>query len=202
MKSKKIRVNKAVFPGLMFLITGLWIAISCQPKQAESRIQNPDAVFSASQKQELLRQIVRKIAKPPEALYKTDETEAYYKQQTDLHQWHFVAADGNRYYYFVSRPAPSLYKKRVGLSGVFYSSDRLEIKGFKEVFRTFKMKPEELEQKGALLFEHLISGNPLDDYLPGNKGDEEWIEFPDALNRYDSTSQKWVFGPEAHSIGR
>lgn len=196
MKRKKIGAARAFFPGLIIMIAGFLPGISCTTRPSENRIQNPDAVFSAGQKQALLMQIVRETAKPPEALDKTDETEAYYKQQTDLHQWHFVAADGNRYYYFISRPAPSLYNKRIGLAGVFYSSDRLKIKGFKETFRTFKMKPEELEQKGALLFEHWVSEKTFDEYLPGKKGKEEWIEFPDALNHYDSAARKWVFGSE------
>lgn len=166
---------------------------SCEEAKVKSK---PDDYFSKGQQQVLLEQIVRKTAKKPESTGNEAEEKAWYDSQTKTYEWHFVHEKEGRYFYFVSRPAPSLYGKRAGLGGVFESLDGMKISGFKEVFHTFKMKPDQLIQKGSVLFEKMVNGESLEPYQPGNRGEEEWIEFPDALNRYDSSSQSWVFGPD------
>lgn len=174
------------FAALVFLFG------SCREEKAKSK---PDDYFSKGQQNALLAQIVQKTAKKPESAISPEEEKAYYDSQSKSYEWHFVHERGGRYYYFVSRPAPSLYGKRAGLAGVFESPDGMKISGFKEVFHTFKMKPDQLLQKGSVLFEKMVNGESLEAYQPGKKGEEEWIEFPDQLNRYDSLNQKWVFGP-------
>lgn len=178
-----------IYP-ILFLVAILCMA-SCQEHKPKSK---PSDYFSPGQEKALLQQIVLKTAKKPESARDEEEVKAHYEAQLQTYQWHFVHQKNNRFYYFVSRPAPSLYGKRAGLAGVFESTDGMTIQGFKEVFNTFKMKPEDLLKKGGLLFEKMVNNESLEEYLPGKKENEEWIEFPDALNRYDSTQQKWVFG--------
>ena len=119
--------------------------------------------------------------------------EAYYKSEARSYFWHFLHEKDGRYYFFVSRPAPSLYGKRAGIGGFFTSDDRMSIRNYREVFQTFKLKPEEMERKGGILFEMMVKNMDLKDYQPGGKKalNEEWIEFPDALNYYDTLSSAW-----------
>ncbi len=152
----------------------------------------PSDYFSAGQQEALLREIVLKTTRKPEGNLNSEEIAAWYSEQLKSYQWHFAHEENGRFYYFISRPAPSLYGKRAGLGGSFSSPDRLKINGFKEEFHTFKMKPDELLSKGAILFEKMVNHQDLTQYQPGRKGKEEWIEFPDPLNYYDSTSQSWM----------
>lgn len=165
--------------------------LGCQTKPQKT---HPDDYFSAGQQQAILAQLVRKTAKKPESTVSTAEVEAYYQAQTATYLWHFAHEKNGRVYYFVSRPAPSLYGKRTGLGGVFELKDGVNIAGFKEVFHTFKMKPEDLFRKGSLLFEKMVNQESLEEFEPGNQREEEWIEFPDHLNHYDSSAQSWIFG--------
>lgn len=175
-------VHRMILFGLIFSF------IACDHATQKTK---PCDYFSAGQEEAILRQIVLKTAKKPDANAGSPEAEAWYSEQVKAYNWHFAHEESGRLYYFVSRPAPSLYGKRIGLGGSFESPDRLRITSFKESFHTFKMKPEDLLQKGAILFEKLVNRQDLTQYEPGKKGKEEWIEFPDYLNYYDSTSQSW-----------
>lgn len=183
------------FPGRYSQVLSVFIVFQglycCQTKPQKTR---PGDYFSAGQQQVILAQLIRKTAKRPESTASASEVEAYYQAQAATYHWHFAHSKNGIIYYFISRPAPSLYGKRTGLGGVFELKDGVNIAGFKEVFHTFKMKPEDLLQKGSLLFEKMVNHESLKKFEPGNQGKEEWIEFPDPLNHYDSTAQSWIFG--------
>lgn len=140
----------------------------------------------------LLMEMVKRTVEKPKQAQSEKEAQDQYANEFKTYEWHYVYEKDNRFYYFVSRPGPSLYEKRVGIAGVFESPNRLQISGFKEVFRTFNMKPEVLLQKGSQLFEKMVNGEYLEGYEPNKRGEEEWIELPDASHQYDSTSQCWV----------
>ena len=69
----------------------------------------------------------------------------------------------------------------------------MNILNYREVFHTFKLKPDQLEKKGSFLFEQMVRNQDLSGYQPGGKKtkNEEWIEFPDALHYFDTASQSW-----------
>jgi hypothetical protein len=137
-------------------------------------------------------QLVLRTCKPPEGTLSQPEVEAYYREQAMTYQWHFAHEKDGGFYFLISRPAPSLYGKRIAIGGFFSSPDQMHIKGFKEVFHTFKMKPEVMLKKGGFLFEKMVNREKLEPYYPNrNQAKEEWIEFPDELIFYDSTSQSW-----------
>lgn len=176
-------LKKPILPLIFtFLILG------CKEEIQKTR---PEQYFTSSQEESILKQIVKKTAKKPEGLSSESDIEAYYNLQTKHYIWHFTHEKNGGFYYFMSRPAPSLYGKRSGLGGYFKTTDRLNINGLKEIFITFKMKPDNLLKKGSILFEKMVNQENLESYYPGKIKDEEWIEFPDALNYYDSTSQSW-----------
>jgi hypothetical protein len=152
----------------------------------------PEDYFTESQKKSILMQLVLKTSDKPSGNLTASEIEAYYQQEAFTCTWHFVHEKNGSFFFFVSHPAPSLYDKRAGIGGKFKTDDYLHIKGFKEVFRTFKMKPSVLQKKGGVLFEKMVNGQDLSPYYPNRNSDkDEWIEFPDQLNYYDSLSQSW-----------
>jgi len=172
----------------LFYILIISLLAACREEIQKTK---PEDYFTQSQKNSLLDQIVKKTTKKPEGLQSESEIVAYYSNHLKTYQWHFAHARNGGFYYFVSRPMPSLYGKRAGLGGYFQTSDHLSITGFKEVFHTFKMKPDILFEKGSVLFTKMVNQEDLSSYEPEKKENEEWIEFPDQLNRYDSASQSW-----------
>lgn len=155
--------------------------------------KKPAEFFSEKEEQSLFMQLVLKTAKKPEGLNSPAEIEAYYQNEQKAYYWHFAYQKNNRFYFFISRPAPSLYGKRSGIAGYFESENKLSVKAYHESFHTFKFIPAELEKKGTVLFQKLVKGEDLTAYQPGGKktGNSEWIEFPDAAHYYDANSQSW-----------
>jgi len=175
------------------LIVQLIICLSITGCNQEEIKTRPEDYFSESQQTSLLTQLVFKTAKKPEGLQAKEEIESYYKGEARSYFWHYLHEKDGKYYFFISRPAPSLYGKRTGIGGFFTSADGLSIRNYHESFQTFKFKPDELEKKGAFLFECMVNRKDLQAYQPGGKKaqNEEWIEFPDALHYFDTVSQSW-----------
>jgi hypothetical protein len=168
--------------------------ISCRGNKGTS---GPETYFSENQIKAILLQLVIKTGKMPEGLKAKNEIEAFYQNEAMTYYWHYAFEKDGKYFFFISRPAPSLYGKRIGIAGSFISQDGISIRNYSESFRTFKLRPDELERKGSFLFPKLINGEDLSGYQPGGKDSkgQEWIEFPDAQNYYDSGSQKWETRP-------
>jgi hypothetical protein len=176
-----------------FFFRSLFVATFLYSCSEEKVKTSPDDYFSAGQKESLLKEIVRKTAKKPEGNISVAEREAYYQSKFRQYQWHFAHQSTKGFFFLVSRQAPSLHGKRVAIGGLFQSPDQMHILGFKEVFHTFKMKPNDLLRKSSVLFEKMVNDDDLSPYFPQNqKDEEEWIEFPDARSRYDSASQTWI----------
>lgn len=151
----------------------------------------PGDYFTAGQQKSLLLQLVLKTSKPDLALQEP-ELGAWYQEQLNKTEWWFAHEKDGGFYFLITRPAPSLYGKRMAIGGFFRSPDQMSIQGFREHFHTFKMKPEVLREKSALLFEKMVNGEDLSPYYHNRaKSGEEWIEFPDDLYQYDSLQGEW-----------
>lgn len=61
---------------------------------------------------------------------------------------------------------------------------------YEEVFRTWKMKEEDLKARGTLLFDSMVNGKDLSPYYRTNST-EEYIEFPDGHSFYDKEERMW-----------
>lgn len=122
----------------------------------------------------------------------TPEYEAYYKSEAVKYQWkYYYISDNGTHYFALSRTAPSRFKKRILIAGKFTLGTDNTLENYEEVFWTFKMPEEELDKKGLLLFEKMVKGENLQEYYPGKKGNEEWIEFPDDKTTYDKNKKRW-----------
>ena len=193
---KPCRKNPEKMPLISLRICVLWMAIllhmgfsGCKEVAFKTK---PSDYFTASQEASIKLELVRKTARKPEGNPGPMEVDAYYQEQLKTCQWHYTHEKNGGFFFFISRPAPSLYGKRTGIGGFFTSPDHMAIQGFKEYFHTFKMKPEDLESRGAILFEKMVNGEDLRPYYHNRNSDKEsWIEFPDDLVQYDSSAQEW-----------
>jgi len=180
------RFYPIIFIGLLLLT----ISNSCTEKDTKA---NPEDYFTESQKKAILMQLVLKTASKPKGNPEHSEIEAYYQSEAQAYYWHFAHEKDGRFYFYISKPAPSLFEKRTGIGGSFKSEDRLSIREYKEAFRTFKMKHEDLVKRGGILFEKMVNKQNLEGFEPGGKETKnlEWIEFPDSRNYFDTLAQTW-----------
>ncbi len=153
--------------------------------------------LSIQERELVFPKIVRYIAKPPKmvkgGLRFDSRFDEYYKNAQQSFDWELFYIDPSTRirYFLVSRDAPSLYKKRIGIGGS-YQINQNEISNYREVFWTFKMKVPELNDKSAKLFKAMLKGEDLSPFYPQNSPEnEEWIEFPDATTYYDADSLFW-----------
>lgn len=113
----------------------------------------------------------------------------------ELERYFFSEKDSS-YYFLISRVAPSLFEKRIGIAGKYKQNQEGNITNYEEAFWTFKMKLPELEQKSLILFSEYLKGNDLSKYYPEGGQPEEWIEFPDKHSSYNKEEQRWMFSHE------
>jgi len=155
---------------------------------------NPDSHLSIMEKDKVMTAVIRYLAKPPEG-YEAERLDKkhdeYYMEVAGRHKIANYYIDSNGVHYFlISRPAASLMDKRVATGGKAKFDKDWNLIEYEEVFRTWKMKEEELNNRGPFLFDLMVRGQPLEPYqMPNAK--EEYIEFPDQRTYYDKSSRSW-----------
>lgn len=95
-------------------------------------------------------------------------------------------------YLLLSRIAPSLYVKRVGIGIKLKRLGDGELAYYEEAFRTWKMPEDELMEKSHKLFSLLVAGEDLSPWYPENSGDDEYIEFPNEDIWFDTATRMWM----------
>jgi hypothetical protein len=152
--------------------------------------------LNEKESKDLLGKLIPYTAKLPKGynhLNRFDsKLDTFYREEIKNYKLeNYYSSDKDSFNYFlISRPAPSLYGKRIGIAGRFKKDATDSIVDYEESFWTFKMKQEELSTKAKILFENYIEGNDLSKYKSTNKG-EEWIEFPDQNCFYDKKEKQW-----------
>jgi hypothetical protein len=117
----------------------------------------------------------------------------FYQKAAKEFEWKYFYVDPKSHvrYFLVTRPAPSLYKKRIAVGGKYRFINN-KLSDYEELFWTFKMKEDELNEKAYTLFAAMVEGKSLEKYQPENTPEnEEWIEFPDASTYFDKDSLVW-----------
>jgi hypothetical protein len=184
----------------IFLIGLLSLSV-CSCVQEEK--YNPATYLPEDEYHQFLMKISRYVAKLPKRVtheQKFDpKYDLYYQQEMQQYklQHYYISADST-HYFLVNRPAPSLYDKRVAIGGKL-KYNKGEITEYEEVFRTWKLKEEELNRKGEVLFAAMVEKGTVDEYLPDNT-QEDWVEFPDSRNYFDKDSRRWKIKGQNDSI--
>ena len=99
------------------------------------------------------------------------------------------------YIYFETRRlAPSMQTPLyVSTGGRLKYNDKDSITEYEEIYRTWKLPVDKLEEKTAVFFHKMVQGEDLSPYYTDNIGDMEHIEFPDKHNSYNKQKRKWEF---------
>jgi hypothetical protein len=191
-KMSHLKTLKSMKLSNIFLSILSIFLFSCDPVAK----YNASLTLDADTMDQALEIIIKYAAPlPKKATYETrfkEDFNEYYQDQKSKHSFDYYYFDQNtkRYYFSISRVAPSLYEKKVAVSGYYILSDSGELSDYEEVYRTWKMSPDELLKKNSKLFLTLVKGGDLSPYYIENN-DEEWIEFPDAKVAYDKVNRKW-----------
>jgi hypothetical protein len=176
-------MNK-IFPLLIVIAV-----ISCKPKG-----YTPADHLTPKEQDAIIWTIIRYVGRAPEGLTFPERFykgyDPHYREQQSLHRMDAFFINGDTCYFLVSRRAPSLVEKRVATGGKIVLADGGTLAYYQEVFRTFKMKDEELKKKSVFLFDRMVKGEPLA-LFERNKSQEEYIEFPDEINYYDAIERQW-----------
>lgn len=152
--------------------------------------------LSEREQYDLQWKIIRYLGRAPEGLtfderfYKAYDS--HYEKEMGLHRMDALYEKGDKYYFLISRRAPSIHDKRVATGGRLKLDAEGKVAEYEEVFRTWKMSEQDLAKKGMLLFDKMVKGEPLDQYLTKNSWPEEYIEFPDDVNYFDKASRRWL----------
>lgn len=143
-------------------------------------------------------QIIRYLGKLPgkgnEANKFDAQFDEHYAKEAGAYRLDFYHQDKatGDIFAMVSRIAPSMYERRTGTGIKMSKSPGGDITAYEEVFRTWKMAPADLAERGQMLFAKMAQGEDLSSYYTKNAGNTDYIEFPDENTRYDTERRLWV----------
>lgn len=168
--------------------------LSCIKKNPEV---DPSAYLNSKEDSLFKYSIIRYAGKlPPKSTHsiKFDPYyDPYYIELANNHKldFYYPSNDG-KVYFQLSRIAPSLYEKYVGIGGFLQKNADGEIIYYEEKYRTWKMPYEELISVSKEIFYDMISGKSLEKYYTANTPDNVYIiEFPDENTFFDISSRTW-----------
>ena len=171
--------------GLAFLL------LTCKNKQG----YDPNKNLSAEDQKKFIQRIIRFAARTPESLGLGDKFDprydSFYLDQSSKHTMEAYIKKGEKEYFLLSRPAPSLFEKRVAIGGYVVVDKEGGVDDYEEVFRTWKMFPDTLRRRSLFLFEKMVDGESLKTWETVNSGGTEYIEFPDERTYFDKRSRSW-----------
>lgn len=186
----------------LFLLFYILLSACNQPASERTGLSGAPGLDSIAQ-QEFIYSVIRYAGKlPGKANHRTKFDTVFdeeYRMTAARHRLDHYATDKekNRTWFMLSRIAPSIKIKRVGVGGYVEKDADGNVLKYVEVFRTWKMEEDELAQKGKLLFNLMVKGDDLRPYYPENSGKEEYIEFPNAEAWFDTTEQRWKSSRDA-----
>jgi hypothetical protein len=173
----------------IFISFPLILLFACNQKPKD----DPTKYYNVYQLDSLKTSIVTYLFDAPPYTQMKDRFDikhrSYYSgmaSQFDLNK--LVVAEDGKHYFYIIRPAPYPKKNR-GVGGFFYvdsAAKGFQLKGFRELFVTPILPEEEVKGRCSFLFQEMID-NKLKDYLPM----ETYIQWPNKVSYYDSTSHEW-----------
>jgi hypothetical protein len=175
------------------LLSGMFISLVLLSACVDRKYQ-VEKYIDEQKQQMLIGEIVRYAAKlPPGANHVNkwkDDFDGYYQaisKDYDIRAY-YIDSDSN-HFVLVTRQARSITPMREGI-GIRLKYDSDSLSGYEEVFRTWKMKDEILNERSSFLFDKMVKGESLEPYYSRNSGDQ-YIEFPDERFYFDKEERKW-----------
>jgi hypothetical protein len=157
--------------------------------------KKPANSLTTQQQKAFIDSTIRYMAKPPaNATHETKFDTAYNRYYQIIVEDYDVrayehGADGTDNF-LVTRKARSITPMRESIGGKVKFGQQGEVVYYEEVFRTWKMPEEIMEQRYPVLFNKMVAGKSLEEYYPKTAGDK-FIEFPDGRFYFDVKQRKW-----------
>jgi len=187
--------QKYLLSALLLLLT-----ISCTSRGVTDRYSTE--FFPESEMERRLFEIIRYLNGPIRgADYKTMFQTEYDEPYREILAFHELdrlkeLPESATSWLLVTRHARSLYERRVAIGIRIDRDNDGELIRYEELFRTWKMAPDELQIKSRLLFDEMVQGADLSRFYTANSGGEEYIEFPTDRVWFDLDGRRWVRDPE------
>lgn len=177
---------KIKFAFIVLLLT----ASACSNEKSRA----PEDYLTPQEKDAFMMKIIRFTAKAPEGVNDVAKLQPaydkYYQDKASRVKVERYFPKGDKIYFLITQPAPSLVEKRHATGGHVKLNGDGEVMAYEEVFRTWKMNPDTLITRSYFLFEKMINEEPLEPYYSNKKADQ-YIEFPDDRTFFDKSSQSW-----------
>lgn len=156
---------------------------------------DPLQYFNRTEQEHIIFKTIRYSAKlPPNCNHaiKFDTLfDEYYKRAASEYSiLKLVKNDDGSFDYLMSRSARSNTPMFEGIGGRFKFDDRDSLIEYDEVFRTWKMSYNDLNERGTFLFDRMVKGEDLTLFYSKNAGDK-YIEFPDDRFTFDKKLRRW-----------
>ena len=119
------------------------------------------------------------------------EHDSFYAEQLREAVLEEVVEKDGYYFFLITQPAPSITTKRHATGGKIKFADNNTVEEYEEIFRTWKMAPETLKERSALLFKKMVNQEDLRPYYTKTAG-TDYIEFPDERTFFSTQERKWV----------
>jgi hypothetical protein len=174
------------------LLLSLLFTLSCsKPKET-----NPKKQLSSEQIEEFKYQIIRYIERLPrlandENKFEPQFDKTYRLSAKNCELLQYYVDEENYIYFAISKIAPSIKLKKTATIGRLKISGKKTITYYEEALRTWKMEPNELNEKTTMLFTKYINKEDLSPYYTQNSQPDFYIEFPDKQSFYNIQKRKW-----------
>lgn len=176
----------------LVVVSILFLLFSCGGGKSK---YDPQRHLSLKQQDEVMEKIIRYVAKLPrrtaDSLRMLDQYDEHYGQQLSRHRLmaYYISKD-DEHFFLVSRRAPSIHEKYVATGGRMRFDKQGNLTTYEEVFRTWKLFEEQLNERAPYLFDLMIKGKDLTPYYTATSG-FNYIEFPDDNVYYDKEARAW-----------
>jgi len=178
---------------VLFLILIVVTVSSCKKSTND---YSPNSYLSKEEQLEFKQQVVRYVAKAPRRVVDASRFDSlyddHYNKQVAEHEIlaYHISSKGD-HYFLLARIAPSMDVKWVATGGRLRYGSNNELVEYEEIFRTWKMPRQQLEERAKYLFDLMVRGEDLTPYHSATAG-FNYIEFPDEHVTYDKAKRSWV----------
>lgn len=174
---------------ILMLLAGT--VVSCSDSNRKNKASES---LTPSEADAVKKAIIRFVSKAPDGTSGNEKFDAkynaYYEENAKRCFLEFYTVKDNYHYFLVTQPAASMVEKRHATGGRFALNDKGEVTEYEEIFRTWKMTPQDLRTKSEIIFNDMVAGESLERYYTKHAGDK-YIEFPDDRTYYDKEARAW-----------